>query len=186
MDHPTPKQLAFLKPFFRGKTFVDFGCGHSFSFSKFACDCNAKGGLAIDKERSVVLPEELDGRIDFRNEYFCDIKSLGDYEGSDVGILSWIPQYNVAGLVDLISNANLKYLVYFGESTSGSACCGVDLWRYLTKRQVIHSIPELNSSLILYGRELTIEEQIQRKRLWEEEAGLDQNKIFNPVTDFLP
>jgi hypothetical protein len=95
-------------------------------------------------------------------------------ESASLAFLSWPCNWNMTGLVALLSR--FSQVIYLGKNTDGSSCGGPDLWEHLQTRRVLHYIAHPSNCLTLYGEPLLRGER--RLPTGEERAALDTSKCY--------
>jgi len=144
-------QQAVLLEFVRGDTVYELGCG-DLSLAKLMAT-TAKWVHAADKHaptsrrdhgRRVKVP--ILPNLSF---YWQAFEKLRWPKHLDCVVVSWPITDVVPGLLELVRRG--FRVVYIGSNTRGSACGDHMLWLHLTKRALLHEVPDRHNCLHCYS-----------------------------------
>ena len=143
-----------VKPIVFQRRVWDFGSGHRAPMLQTIQRLGAAKAQLVDKDMVIppIVPSGFGVGVRqhllFR-ELLQDIGKLKTLEGDDVALIAWPPNSGADGLAELMNWFN--HVIYIGCNSGGTACGDLDLWNHLTSREVIHYVPRLKNSLIVYG-----------------------------------
>lgn len=144
-------QKAVLLDFVKGETVWELGCGDLSLASLMAQ--TAQWVHAADKEKPSVRPDH--GRqietpsLPNLSFYPQTFKQLRWPEHLDTVVTCWPVTHKVPGFMEIVQRA--FRVVYIGCNTGGSACGEHALWLHLTKRMLVHEVPDQRNCLHCYS-----------------------------------
>lgn len=130
-----------------GEVVWDLGAGNG-AYTGVLLDAGASGVVAVDKERYTKWKGPADARVIRVRGLFAEV---GFPAGRAVAFLSFPQNNRLPGLVELLHH--FHKVIYFGSNLGGSSCGNVDLFQYLTTREVLGWSAKFNASIITYGPE---------------------------------
>ncbi len=167
MGKLTDEQEAVVRNFVAGYNVHDLGAGQLGMAAKLR-DLGAHTVTAVDKIYRY-LPFSPPTLVTLVGEYFEEYAAHGHY--IDVAFVSWPEAWRLDGIVDLLRTA--RVVIYLGSNFDGTACGTEDMFRHLSRRNVLALVPHKWNSLIVYGNDI-----VQRRLLPEEYAALNRDKAY--------
>lgn len=163
----TAEQEAVLRVFVAGYNVHDIGAGQ-LALAQKLVELGAHTVTAIDKEYShrVVYPP---ARVILVGEYFEEYAQHGPF--IDVAFVAWPEVDNQQGINLLLHGA--RVVIYLGTNFDGTACGSEEMFRELSRRNVLALVPHRWNSLIVYGNE-----RVTRRLLPEEYAALNRDNSY--------
>jgi hypothetical protein len=164
------EQEAVLRRFVMGYNVHDIGAGQ-LALAKKLQELGAHTVTAIDKMYSHHMVFTPHPSITLVGEYFEEYARHGHF--IDVAFVSWPEVHGQRRIVDLLRGA--RTIIYLGSNFDGTACGSVEMFQYLSQREVLALVPAKWNSLIVYGHTYPI----QRRLLPEEYAAIHRaNEYF--------
>jgi len=155
-----PHQREVLNVVIQNRQVTDLGAGDC-ELAHELLRLGARGVLAVDKTFQPRVES-----IQYIQSYFNAYT-----EAIETAFLSWPPNWNCPGLIDLLDRADV--VAYLGKNTDGTACGYSLLFEYLVSREVVAYVPDRRNTLIVYGSG-----RGKRAPLGEEYAGLNTEDWF--------
>ena len=156
----TEAQAEIVRTYVAKKWVADLGAG-DLSLSRELLRLGAACVDAVDTK----LPPRAPKRVLRHPCYFHD------YVGSpEVGFVSWPVNWDV-NLPTVLRR--IPTVLYLGTNVGGTACGDIELWRYLTTREVLAHSPDRENTLTVYGSR-----EVERELTGEEFAALHPERLF--------
>jgi hypothetical protein len=168
------EQMKVIQGAVKDKTVFDLGAG-DYTNSLILRGLGASRIVAIDKEFFGPTNRPTKGVTQYQMTFKAflhvqrtKLQKVDFPKRGDVAFLSWPANYEMKGLLDLLSWFDT--IIYLGKNTDSTACAWPEFFRVMQKRPVLSYVPHRRNTLIHYG---ATDRKLERGMKGEELAGMD-------------
>lgn len=149
IDSLSPIQQQTLVSFIQHHPkIVDLG-GYDGSLAHWLLGRGATSAVVVDKEKP--RNRRRHPSLEYRCCYFNTFAKAMVTSKFDATIISWPPNYESCSrdlIYLLLASTNI---IYIGSNESSNMCGTPTLWRYLSSRHIVVSVPSVPHNLIIYN-----------------------------------